>query len=98
MKVRQLFSSEKKWTQGLYAKDIKGLACGVSQDKAYSFCLDGALTRCYGPSGKYYEIRKQVDDVIRKMTRGRFSGAVSWNDHNRRTFVQVKDLVKRLDI
>lgn len=98
MKVRQLFSSEKKWTQGLYAKDIKGLACGVSQSKAYSFCLDGALTRCYGPSGKYSEIRMRVDEVIKKMTRGRFSGVVSWNDYRRRSFKQVKTLVTMLNI
>lgn len=98
MKVRQLFSSEKKWTKGLYARNKDGVTVGVLNDKAFSFCLDGALSRCYGPSGKFYKIRKQVDDAISKMTRGRFNSTVQWNDYHRRTFKQVKAFVTKLNI
>jgi len=98
MKVKQLLTSEKKWTKGFYAKDKDGAAIGVQNEKACSFCLDGALSRCYGPDGTYHKIRLRADEVIRKMTRGIFSNVVFWNDYNRRTFKQVKAFVTKLNI
>lgn len=98
MKVKQLFSSEKRWVKHTYATDKNGAACGVQSDKAFSFCLDGALSRCYTPNGKYWDVRTLVDVAIKKMTRGRFSGVVRWNDYPRRTFKQVRKLIEDLNI
>ncbi len=87
MKVRELLSGPEKWTQGSYVS---------VHSMGTSYCLLGAIRHCY-PIG--------WEDIHRKVAReldaeGSLVDTVvfEYNDHPRRKFAEIKELVERLDI
>lgn len=102
MKVWQLLSSRKRWTRGAFATDEFGNPTPIADPTATSWCLAGAIRKCYdrGPirTEEYYGVNALVQKAIKKVSRGRFGTVCGWNDSSRRTFDQVKALVKKLDV
>ena len=47
MKVKELFSSEEKWCKKAYARDDQGKAVFSKSQSAVSWCLIGAICKCY---------------------------------------------------
>ena len=91
MKVRELLSDETKWTQGAFARNSAGKALRPEASRAASsWCLVGAINRCYEPP-EDYRVQEEVWQSIG-------SDIVPWNDARKRTFAQVKALVDELDI
>ena len=90
MKVRELLSDETKWTQGTNARDSEGKGVAASSEEACSWCLIGAIFRCYGIEGSF-----RVEERVR-LSLG--SAITKWNDVSWRTFAEVKDLAGHLDI
>lgn len=43
--VLLLLTDEKRWTKGLFARTIGGIRCEAEYEKAYSFCLSGAIRK-----------------------------------------------------
>jgi hypothetical protein len=48
MKVKELLSDRKRWTTGAYARSRNRNLCDPKSSRAYSFCLLGAIRKCYG--------------------------------------------------
>ena len=94
MKVKELLSDESKWTKGFHARKADGSATSVESKEAVSFCLVGAVLRCY-PIG-YPIALKVIRKGIRRMKLR--CSVYDWNDRKKRTFADVKNLVEELDI
>lgn len=48
MKVLELLSDPKRWTQGAMARDSDGMKRATYEKEATCFCLVGAIQKCYG--------------------------------------------------
>lgn len=89
MKLKQLFTSKKKWTQRAFARDKIGRVTSSREKGACSWCLEGAIYKCY---------RTKAADILR-LTKYHCDGnIVKWNDNPNRKFEDVKKLVNSLDI
>lgn len=92
MKVKELFDGNPdRWTQGSYAIDKEGNKVPYDSEKARAWCLDGAISKCYGElSEEYWDIYTRINNKV--------DGYISWNDNPYRKFEEVKALVEELDI
>lgn len=90
MKVKDLLTSAEKWTQGYNARDINRCRIDPKSLKACSWCLSGALMKCYGLEDG--EVYKRVYDKIETLY------IPSWNDNPYRQFEDVKSLIEEIDI
>ena len=107
MKVKDLLTDPSKWTQCKMARDAKGIAL-VDQELEYgvSFCLLGAVRRCYIRGTKEYNdiLRRicnkiKLDYSVPEWGMDLVSGPITcWNDKDGRTFEEVRALVDELDI
>lgn len=96
MKVRDLFTDESKWTQGVMARMASGASAATCDPNAYCRCLGGAIIYCYGEDYTRVELS---DQVLRKvMNKIGTDDIVEWNDDPDRTFAEVKALIEELDI
>lgn len=100
MKVRDLFSDASKWNKRALSVDCNGNTTSPQDINAVSWCLLGAMRKCYGyylsimkieENNQYYFIYNKVIDYLG-------SSIVNWNDHPNRMFEEVKSLVEELDI
>lgn len=96
MKVKELFSSAGTWVQFTYAKSNKGNIVMPTAKSAVCWCLTGAIKKCYTGLLIKDEIFEKVRRELKK-NHDRTS-IVGWNDDSKRTFVDVKNLVEKLDI
>lgn len=90
MKVKELFTDESRWIQHYVAKDVYGRPCSVTGNAA-SFCLLGAVSRCYVND----DWRRVMDKIKLHIM---VESITVWNDSPERTFEEVKKLVNELDI
>jgi hypothetical protein len=108
MKIWELFDQETKWTKGSYGRCVGRLgtllSCGSKDEDACCWCLAGAINKCY-PGGKteHGNVYVLLADAISEKTghqsdRLAHDIIVSWNDAPSRTFQEVYDLVKELDV
>lgn len=93
MKIHELFTDARRWTQGTFARNARGETVATSNPAATCWCLEGAMMRCYP---NMYE-QDRVNTTIRREL-GLGGGVVTWNDAPERTFDEVKALVTALDI
>jgi len=92
MKMRQLFKDESNWNQHSLANNAEGAAVDIDSPAAVSWCLVGGLYKCYmNDMNNLYKIWERID-----ATTG--PSAVSWNNHEHRTFQDIRSLVEELDI
>ena len=78
MKAHQLLSDRSKWTRGAFAKNERGETCDADSLDAASWCLLGALRRCYEPRDVYRNHSRVSDIVTRRY--GSNVGLMSFND------------------
>lgn len=97
MKVKELYSDASKWTKEWYAKDANGDWTDTSSEEACSFCLEGAMLKCYRYDENLEAIRDRVMEKIQEND-PHMRAIAQWNDATSRTFQDVKDLVEALDI
>ena len=91
MKVSELLTSPAKWTHGTWARDSKGFAVSVLDEKAVRFCLSGAILKCYPEKGAYEKIYHRIVQRV-GMT------PMQWNDAPGRTFEEVRTLVLEMNL
>jgi len=94
MKAHELLSPEGAWTQGVMASDQDGLVCWALAPQARSWCLLGALHRCYNDTDYGYA----VDDIESILRLQGYDYPEAWNDAPERTQAEVVALLKELDI
>ncbi len=87
----ELLINPKRWTKGPFARDADGKTCDPRSDQAVSWCLVGALLRCYPSSEDPVAFYRAVDKVIAKLPKGRFPA--EWNDDPARTHAEVLEAV-----
>jgi hypothetical protein len=90
MKMKKLYADESTWRKGFFAADKEGKSCMPEDKKAVSWCLIGAIYKCYDDK----KARKVFDKVVAALP----VHISVWNDDQKRTFQDVKDLVTLLDI
>lgn len=89
MKAWKLIEKSEHWCRTYYFKDKYGTMCNM--DRAYSYCLVGALQKCYGPGSIYNKQYERVQDSI--------GGSITrWNDDLSTNHGDVLNLLKTLDI
>jgi hypothetical protein len=99
MKAHELLSDPKKWIKKLYAVDNTGLVTSSKSPEAVCWCINGALQRCYQDSIVRDEVRRKIAmhldlNGIDKP----HDTIVKWNDAPERTFEDVHNLLKELDV
>lgn len=104
MKIWQLFSSKKKWTQKTYARFSNGHQCLLGSAGASRWCLMGALHKCYSTVRGFESARTKINDELLERFKEKpikvksISDIVAWNDTPGRKFSEVKALVKKLNV
>lgn len=63
MTVLELLSDEKRWTRGTRARDKNKKPCEPKDTIAESFCLMGAIQRCYSYD-EYFDALDEVELAI----------------------------------
>ncbi len=92
MKIQDLLTSESTWTQGVNARDIDGNEVDEYNSNAVCWCLSAAIEICYFGSDKFYEFREQIAKDLK------VEFIHLWNDEEKRTFKDVRNLIEELDI
>ncbi len=96
MKIKDLLSDKSKWAQGSWAYDKYGTICTEKSSYATSFCLLGAVRRCYSEDKAGTVITKLFSAIRAKSPRT--NSILTWNDSRKRKFSEVKQLVNKLDV
>lgn len=94
MKVKELLSRPGAWHKGSYARDHAGRDVTGDDGSACSFCLAGAIYRCY-PKDSTEAIRK-VENVL--LERVGHPGVVLFNDGPNTTYDDIVAVVNEADI
>ena len=92
MKILELLSDKKKWTQNTYARNAMGYSVLPRAVDAASWCLLGALSKCYPDRENNYAAHRRMTDCLPK---GRTTIS-SFNDQS--TFRQVRALLKKANV
>ncbi|PYQ25648.1 MAG: hypothetical protein DMF56_27015 [Acidobacteria bacterium] len=103
MKISELLTDASKWTQRTYARDEFGDDVAATDPKAVSWCLVGALVKCYaaGPDSVPAEQALRAawarwsTEHEKNPTASTLTG---WNDAFGRTFEEVKQLVEEAGV
>lgn len=95
MKVKDLLSSREKWTQDDAAKSKSGRGVHPNSRYAVSWCLMGAIVKCY-----LHSQRKEQENKLRTILekRGMNPSVVCFNDDLLRTFQEIREVVELADI
>lgn len=97
MKIHELLDSPEKWTQKSFARLADGNPTNSADLDACSWCLTGALFKCYNPSGDVLnKMAKELPCVGERLAP--FNIVLLWNDDPNRKYEEVFELVKRLDV
>ena len=92
MKAWELLRTKKQWCQGTSARTETGGTTNSQNPDAASWCILGAISKCYGHDQDY---EAQTFLFRRK---SRIKSMSIWNDNPQRKFSEVKALLKKLDI
>lgn len=95
MKAHELLVTPDKWTQDVYCRDKDGEGGGMlgSDPGAVSWCLTGAIDKCY-PALSH----KQRENILNKIRTHLGRNPIAWNDAPERTHAEVLAVLKELDI
>lgn len=97
MKAWELLDGPEKWTQGEGARDENGVPVYYNAKNAVCWCLMGALAKCYGSlTPDWYAAVDKVNDALTQKHKNIL--VIKWNDDPNRTWQEVHDLLKELDI
>lgn len=92
MKPSELLSSRKKWCQFANARNEVGLATTADSPYAESWCLSGALAKCYGNSTQENLMATlKLSDYLYSHFK---MGITTYNDHQHTTFDKIQQLLK----
>lgn len=92
MKVYELLDKPEKWCKGAYAKNAANEETHWQAPEASSWCLDGALCRCYGNDACVNDFEPLIRNHLQA------ANIATWNDSPKRTWEDVVKLCRELDI
>lgn len=88
--TRKIISQPHKWTQRTIARDEQGRPVPYDNEKAFSYCLQGAIQV---PCGSDWMLRSKVQVVLSKLTP--LGNHISFNDSQKTKHEYVLDLLDR---
>lgn len=91
MKLKDLFTDTSKWTQHYSSRDRHTAPCPIDCKDAVCWCLAAAIDKCYMPLERA-DIRNKITKYIG------FPSIMLYNDNDKTTFNDIKQLVETLDI
>lgn len=93
MKPSELLNSPDKWTKGSAAKTKDGIPIYSGNPEAYSFCLYGALNKCFESDTILYDINyNKIRDVLKSKFLSGF------NDAPKTTYEDIINVLKKCDL
>lgn len=92
MKIKELLKTKSRWCKYAAAKAKDGFYVHPDDPEAKSWCLVGAVNRCYSTFDKQQEVMSKLNMSLWPRTIER------WNDDYFRTFEEVKALVEELNV
>lgn len=92
MKAWELLSSPERWTQHVTARDSNDVICLEDDGKACSWCIIGALRKCYQSLDRELSVWRDITVAIGNQD------VADWNDAPERTHAEVLEILKRLDV
>jgi len=105
VKAYELLDSPEKWAKGWFAYDNAGVGCYSTDKQAVSWCASGAIRKCYGyaddssmETDEEYEAGIKLRLAIQKHPGRYTSNIAEWNDAPERTYEEVYNLLKGLDL
>lgn len=99
MKVSELLNKPSCWTQRQAARNAEDHPINLWSSEARSFCLLGAIERCYGVPGELTTDYEPVLEARRRVWAAiGHQSITAWNDNPARTFQDVRSVVERADI
>lgn len=97
MKVSELLCSADRWCQGCIARGKDGEPLdSVDLPEACSWCLYGALCKCYPDHSERMDAMAILMDVGRDLFGN--TSSVYWQDEPERTFEEVRDLILKAGV
>lgn len=95
MTLQELLATEAQWTQRVSARDAYGHPTKPCGDTAVSWCLTGALDKCYSPAMRHYACAR-LRVVV---SRYRGHSGVTWaNDAADTTFADIRRWVEEAEV
>ena len=69
MKIIELLNEKEKWTTGTFARDIFGRPVFSGGHEAISWCLGGAINKCYYDAGPIIirKVEEKIIEVIKRL-------------------------------
>jgi hypothetical protein len=101
MKIKDLLTSDDKWTQGVMARDRFGRECLPGSPDAESYCIMGALCKAYDDGGA---MDRAIIAILNAIGLDEEwyecpTGAIeNWNDDADRTFEDVRKVLEKADV
>lgn len=96
MKAYELLSDESKWARRSYAYAEDGSPCDPRWKGACSWCVLGALEKCYSDPADICGGREYIQQVGK--LRDVVGNISQWNDSRLTTYENVVETLRRLDI
>lgn len=98
MKAHEVINSPDKWTQGTYARTIEGIEVYTRDQNAVCFCAIGAITKAYATANneRFNAFKKLQAKLVEEL--GEDIDIPEWNDDPERTWEEVYNKLKELDI
>ena len=88
----ELLAKPESWCQQSLGRDKDGMTVGCLSTDAVSWCIEGALLRCFNIGRDYEEANLKLLETFKKLHR--CYNYTSWNDDKYRTHDEVLALLK----
>jgi hypothetical protein len=95
MLIRQLLAEPGSWRSGLPARDKDGNHVDVFDDEACSWCVYGAMIRCYPPDAHPTVLRKLNNYAIEVV---RSVGIINWEGCPSRTHADIRAMLDHVKV
>jgi hypothetical protein len=101
MLVKELLNNPKRWTKDTEFRDHAGrpILSEFSLFTASSFCLLGALKRCYGRERKDYDkAMSKIQGAIAASYPRLYGGVSYFNDHPAVDFQMIREILEKANV
>lgn len=101
MKVKDFLNSPEKWTRGVLAKGKFKRSINPESEEACSWCLLGAIIKCYDNDLEKMKAKNKIHQVLLTMgyiIQDSFDAIVIFNDESTTTFEEIRLVIEEADV
>lgn len=95
MKAYEYLTGPEKWTQGTFARDADGNMVSLQDPSAVCYCLGGLVVKFIPDVNERRLVFDRLTNLIQKTSH--YTSPTAWNDVSRRTWEEVRDLLRRAE-